>query len=568
MTRISRDVLRRPDRSESAGAVLLSRRAALGLAGGAGAALVLGPLLNRGVVLAAENVKKGGQVVVALSQEPTVFNPARPHIEVDHGVHFGLFDSLWRVDDRAQFIPNLAIEVPSVRNGGIQKGGLEYTFKLRRGVKWHDGQPFTARDVKFTHDLIMNPKFGAYSKIGHDVVSSVETPDDYTVRVRLKESFAPFLTSWGDTYIVPAHILESVPDPNTAEFNSKSPVGTGPFKFASRVAGDNLVLKANESYHGGPPILERVIFKYIPDLTVLYTQFKTGAVDITGMQGISAEFYGEAKSLPGVTVHQHATPSVEYIYFNHGKPQFKEIAVRQALYAALDKRAIIDQIYYGIQKPVEGYLPPTSWAYNANLPKQEYNPEKAKQILDESGWKVGADGIRAKDGVRLSFTNSTTAGNKLREQTQALVQQNWKAIGVDMQINNMPAAVIWGEFYVKSKYETLLVGIQATIGDDPDCLNRIHSKYIPAETGSGRNVMQYKNPQVDKLLEDGVREVDRAKRRPLYLKLQEVIRADLPYLPLFSYVRLEGVKQGIVNYKPNSNTLTNSWNMAEWGWKA
>ena len=152
-------------------------------------------------------------------------------------------------------------------------------------------------------------------------------------------------------------------------------------------------------------------------------------------------------------------------------------------------------------------------------------------------------------------TNSTTAGNKLREQTQALVQQNWKAIGVDMQINNMPAAVVWGEYYVKSKYDSLLVGVQAIIGDDPDCLNRIHSKYIQAETGSGRNVLQYKNPQVDKLLEDGVKEVDRAKRRPLYLKLQEVIRADLPYLPLFSYVRLEGVKQGMVNYKPNSNTL-------------
>jgi peptide/nickel transport system substrate-binding protein len=546
----------------------ISRRTAFGLFGGAGAMLMLGPLLDQGGARAAETVKRGGQVVVALSQEPTVFNPCRPHIEVDHGVHFGLFDSLWRVDERAQFIPNLAVEVPTVKNGGIQKGGLEYTFKLRRGVKWHDGQPFTAKDVKFTHDLIMNPKFGAYTKIGHDVVTSVETPDDYTVRVRLKESFAPFLTSWGDTYIVPAHILESVADPNTAEFNSKSPVGTGPFKFAGRVAGDNLVLKANEAYHGGPPILERVIFKYIPDLTVLYTQFKTGAVDVTGMQGISAEFFAEAKGLPGVVVHQHATPSVEYIYFNHGKPQFKEIAVRQALYAALDKRAIIDQIYYGIQKPVEGYLPATSWAYNANLPKQEYNPQKAKQILDESGWKVGADGIRAKDGVKLSFTNSTTAGNKLREQTQALVQQNFKAVGVDMQINNMPAAVIWGEFYVKSKFDTLLVGIQATIGDDPDCLNRIHSKYIPAETGSGRNVMQYKNPQVDKLLEDGVKEVDRAKRRPLYLKLQEVIRADLAYLPLFSYVRLEGVKQGIVNYKPNSNTLTNSWNMNEWGWKA
>jgi len=129
-----------------------------------------------------------------------------------------------------------------------------------------------------------------YDKDGRRYV--VGTPGhEYTLRVRLKESFSPFLTSWGDTYIVPAHILEGVADPNTAEFNTKSPVGTGPFKFASRVAGDHLVLRANESYHGQPPTLERVIFKYIPDLTVLYTQFKTGAVDVTGMQGISAEFF-------------------------------------------------------------------------------------------------------------------------------------------------------------------------------------------------------------------------------------------------------------------------------------
>ncbi|HMB35355.1 MAG TPA: ABC transporter substrate-binding protein, partial [Methylomirabilota bacterium] len=172
----------------SARTIVLSRRTALGLLGGTAAAVALGPLLDRSVVLAADNVKKGGQVVVALSQEPTVFNPVRPHIEVDHGVHFGIFDSLWRVDEHAQFSPNLATEVPSAKNGGIQKNGLEYVIKLKRGVKWHDGQPFTAKDVKFTHDLILNPKFGAYTKIGHDVVSSVEIVDDYTLRVKLKES--------------------------------------------------------------------------------------------------------------------------------------------------------------------------------------------------------------------------------------------------------------------------------------------------------------------------------------------------------------------------------------------
>ena len=546
----------------------LSRRELLGMLAGAGAAAALPPRVGPDVARAAEAPKRGGQVVVGLSQEPTVFNPLRPHIEVDRGVHFGIFDSLWRTDERAQFIPNLAVEVPSVKNGGIAKNGREYTFRLKKGVAWHDGTPFSARDVKFTWELVTNPKFGAFTRVGFDAIASMEAPDESTVRVRLREPFAPFLTAWGDAWIVPAHILESVPDPNTAEFNTRSPIGTGPFKFGSRVAGDHLVLVANPAYHGGPPHLERIIFKYIPDLTVLYTQFKTGAIDVTGLQGISAEFYAEAKALPGVTLHLHHSPSVEYIYFNYGKPWFKERPVRQALYHAMDKRAIIEQVYYGVPKPVEGYLPSTSWAYNADLPRHEHNLEKAKQILDEAGWNPGPDGIRAKGGERLSFTNSTTSGNKLREQAQALLQQNWRAVGVDMQISNMPAAVIWGEFYVKSKFDSLMVGIQASVGDDPDCLNRIHSKYIAAETGSGRNVAQYKNPEVDHLLEDGVREVDRAKRRALYVKLQEVLRTDLAYLPIFSYVRIEGVRQGLLHYKPNSNVLHNTWNMHEWGWKA
>ena len=196
-----------------------------------------------------------------------------------------------------------------------------------------------------------------------------------------------------------------------------------------------------------------------------------------------------------MTVYLHYSPSVEYIYFNHGNPKFKERAVRQALYYAMEKKAIIDQVYYGLPTPVEGKLLPTSWAYNAELPKHEYSPDKAKQILEEAGWKVGRR-RRAGQGRRApSFTNATTAGNKLREQTQALVQQNWRAIGVDMKITDMLAAVIWGEYYVKSKFETLLVGIQASVGDDPDCLNRIHSKYIAAKMGSGRNVSQYENPR-------------------------------------------------------------------------
>ena len=132
---------------------------------------------------------------------------------------------------------------------------------------------------------------------------------------------------------------------------------------------------------------------------------------------------------------------------NLGHPVFQDLAVRQALYYAMDKKSIIDAIYYGLPKPTDTFLPTQSWAYNPDLPKQSYDPAKAKQILDAAGWKPGAGGIREKNGVRLAFTNSTTAGNHVREQAQELLQQTWREIGADMQIKNMPAAVIWGDYY-------------------------------------------------------------------------------------------------------------------------
>ena len=353
---------------------------------------------------------------------------------------------------RASLRRQLATEVPSVENGGISQDGLSWRIKLRPDVKWHDGQPFTADDVKFTLDLVNNPNFRAFSRAGHELVTDITVVSPTEITWRMKKVFAPYpsILSW--TFIVPAHILAKASDPNTSSFNN-SPVGTGPFKWGERQAGDHVTLTANEHYFGTGPYLERVVFRYIPDLTVLFTQFQTGAVDYTGIQGITADHYAEAKKLPDRTIVAGVSPFVESITMNLGKPVFQDLAVREALYAGMNKQAIIDAIYYGLPKPTETYLPSQSWAYNADLPKQVHDPDKAKKILDDAGWKPGSDGIREKNGVKLSFTNSTTAGNHVREQAQELLQQDWKTIGADMQIKNMPAAVIWGDYYNLSKYE-------------------------------------------------------------------------------------------------------------------
>jgi len=547
----------------------LSRRKFLASAVAAGFALPFAERLLGGEAVAAparqDEPVKGGQVIVGLSQEPTVFNPLKSTLEVDRGVQYAIFDSLWRIDQDAALIPNLATEIPSVENGGISEDGLTYTFHLRDDAKWHDGEPFTAADVVFSHNTIVNPDFVAGTRIGHDQVTEISAPDDKTVTMTLKEPYAPFLIVWSDTYLVPEHLLKDVADLNTAEFNSTAPVGTGPFTFVERVPGDHITLNANPTYHGPGPYLDTVIFKYVPDLTVLFTQFKTSEIDVTGLQGITADNFSEAQTLEDKVINHELTGFVEFIYMNFGKPVFQDKAVREALYAAMDKDNIINQVYYGVHSPTESYLAQKSWAYNPDLTAQVYDVEAAKKILDVAGWTPGADGIREKDGVKLSFTNSTTAGNKVREQAQQYLQQTWKEAGIDMQINNMPAAVIWGDYYNLSQYDSVMVGWLNP--PDPDAISRFHSAYIPAQGGGGQNTMQYKNPDLDKLLEAGVKELDQEKRATIYQQAQQILRDDLAYLPIFQYASIEGTKAGLENYKQNAFVVSNMWNVFEWFWQ-
>jgi peptide/nickel transport system substrate-binding protein len=232
----------------------------------------------------------------------------------------------------------------------------------------------------------------------------------------------------------------------------------------------------------------------------------------------------------------------------------------------MDRKSIIDAIYYGLPTPTESYLPRQSWAFNPNLPVQDYNPAQAKQILDAAGWKPGADGVREKGGVRLEFTNSTTAGNHVREQAQQLLQQNWQEIGAKMTIKNMPAAVIWGDYFAMSQYDSVMVGEDFLTGPDPDVSYYFDSHNVPAKGGAGNNTMQYDNSEVDKLLLEGATTFDRAKRKAIYAQVQSLIRADLPLLPIFQYAVIEGTKAKLIGYAPNVNSQSNDWNVGLWYW--
>ncbi len=539
---------------------ILRRRSVLQMGVAAGAI----PLLGTGARAQAKP-KPSGQVVIGISQEPTVFLPLLPHIEVDDGIYMSLFSPLWAVDPKGDFLPRLAAEIPSVENGGVSADGLTWRIKLRGDVTWHDGKPFTAEDVKFTLDLLRNPDFPAGSRAGHERLRNITVVSPTEISWRMETPFAPYASILAWTWLVPKHLLEGQADPRSSPF-LRAPVGTGPFKWGDRVPGDHITLVANEAYFGDGPFLERVVYKYVPDLTVLYTQFRTGDIDYISLQGISADHYKDAKALPDRVIVTNPTASIENFYFNLGLPQFKDKAVRQALYMSLDKKSVIDELYYGVPRPTESYLPPSSWAFDASLPKQVYDPEQAKALLDRAGWKPGAGGIREKGGVKLAFTNSTTAGNHLREQAQQLLQQGWQDIGVGMTIKNLPPAVMWADYWIMSHFETAIVGNNFMTGPDPAASDYFSSKAIAAQGGAGFNTMQYASPKMDELLLSGATTLDRAKRAGDYQGIQSLLRDDLPFLPIFEYVTIEGTKTGLSGYTPNANVRVNGWNLNTWRW--
>ncbi len=500
---------------------------------------------------------------MGFSQEPQNFNPIMPWIEVQRGIHMDLYDALWRLDPNGKLVPNLAAEIPTAANGGISGGGLAFTTKLRRDAKWHDGQPVAAKDVVFTWQTLMNPKVTAYSTVGYDQIAAMEAPDDYTIKFSLKEPYAPIMAVLSDMYVVPEHILAKSADINKDEFNTKKPVGSGAFKFGEWVAGDHITLEANRGYHGPGPYLDRLVYKYIPDLTVMFTQFKTGEIDITGIQNIPVDLYPEAKKLTNARVLVSSGTTYESIALNFLNPLFRDRRVRQALYFGMDKKPILEKIFLNLVPEAETYVPPQSWAYNPRVKgAHKYDPERAKELLERAGWKAGPDGVRVKGAQRLSFDNSTTSGNKVREQIQQLLQQQWRQIGVEMKISNMPASVLFGDFYRLSKFQTVLIGI--AMGPDPDHTFRLHGKYIPVKGGKGRNAIAYENPEVDRLLDAGVREIDQEKRKQVYQKLQDVLVVDLPHLPIYHYVTITGVKPNLQGYVPNSNVVESSWNSNVW----
>lgn len=429
-----------------------------------------------------------------------------------------IFSALVRPDENLQPVPDLA------QSWTTSADGLEYTFVLKPGVKWHDGKPFSARDVKFTFDQIIDVKSGSRLRSDFAAVAGIDVVDSLTVRFRLKAPFAPFLALLGyNAGILPAHKFLDRKLTDATDFSRSSPVGTGPFRVTQAAPGSAIVLERNPFYHGPPPALDQVIFRIVPDVNAQVAQLLAGELDIVPIEPANLPSVERA---PAVTVVRNPIVQHVYVGFNQLRPFFKPPLVRQALDLAINRQAIVDGVLKGAADLPRGTIPLVlSGFFDASLPAPGYLPDSARAMLGRAGWRPDErQMLRNGDGKPFAFTLLVDKGNPTREQAALAVQQDLRRIGIDASIETLEFATLVRDRVLPGNYDAVL--IWWTTPPDPD-------QYAFYATGQDNNHVRYSNARVDSLLAAGRATLDSTRRRELYAAFQREELIDPPVLVLF-----------------------------------
>jgi peptide/nickel transport system substrate-binding protein len=454
-----------------------------------------------------------------------------------HGIISLVYNGLVKYDGDLNLVGDLA------ESWDISKDGLTFTFKLRRGVKWQDGAPFTSKDVLFTYQVMVDPKTPTAYSGDYLQVKQAEAPDDYTFRVTYAKPFAPALGSWG-LAIMPRHLLEG--KDITKSPLGRHPIGTGPYKFKEWRAGDRIVLTYNPDYFKGRVYLDGYVYLVKPDLATMFLELKAGNLDrmnLTPLQYTRQTAYPKFDRL--FKKYRYIPFSYVYLGYNLEDPRFADRRVRQALTHAINKKEVIEGVLLGLGEESVGPYKPGTWYYNPNVPRFDYDPEKAKALLAEAGWQPNGQGLLVKDGRPFEFTILTNQGNDLRVRTAEIIQRRLRQIGIKVEIRTVEWAAFIKEFIDKGQFEAVILGWNT--GLDPDQYDIWNStKTKPGEL----NFIHYRNPEVDALLDEGRHTFDREKRRQAYFKLQEILARDQPYTFLFIPDALPAISKRFRGIKP------------------
>ena len=438
---------------------------------------------------------------------------------------------------------------------------LDLTFRLRDGIRWHDGQPFTADDVVFTYATMVHPRTPTAYKEDFAAVERIEAVDPLTVHVRYRKPYAKALQSWG-MWMLPRHLLARYVEEGRlreAPQNWHGPVGTGPYRFHEMRSGERIVLVANRQYYGPGPYLSRLVYRIIPSQATIFLELKARGVDAAGLTALQFTRQTEYPAFrKAYRKFRYPANSYTYLGFNLRDPRFADKRVRQAFAHAIDKRQIIDGVRLGLAREATGPYRPGSWVYNPRVRTYPHDPARARALLAEAGWReTNAEGLLVKDGRPFTFTLLTNQGNDERKKVAEIIQASLREIGVGVEIRILEWASFIKEYVKKRRFEAIVLGWGIAL--DPDQYEIGHS----SKTGPDQlNHIGYANPEVDELLERGRSSCHEAERKRYYDRLQEILAEEQPIIFLYFPDALEAVARRVHNIEATPNGIR--FNFTEW----
>ena len=519
--------------------------------------------------------ESGSSIIIGQSSEVANLNPMIQPRTPDSNVQCLIFDYLVIPDENLNYVGDLA------ESWDISDDGTVYTFHLQEGVKWHDGEDFNADDVVFTLTALASPEYtggnegrvmsivGAseYQAGTADSVEGIKKIDDYTVEITLASPNAAFLSNMY-VAILPEHILgeESPADWGNDDFN-RAPIGTGKYKFVEWEAGQYISLERNDEYFGTMPSIENVVVQFGAD-TTLVAALLNGEIDV--LYNLPATEIENVEAVDGVSVYNYEMMSVYYIGLNQLDPDLSDLRVRQALAYALDKQTIVDTVYGETATVANDIFPDNHWSHNPDVTVYEYNPEKAMALLEEAGYTMNdSTGYYEKDGETLHLTYDMSTSTDGR-QVAALIQQYWKAIGVEMEVIEQDFATLAYSKLLPNNAteETTAESFQCyTLGFGVEADPEEYNAYLSTSTGAGSwNFIHYSNPQVDELFQQQLLETDPDARADCFHQIAQIISDDVPWIPLYNKATSAGLSDRVQNFTADFrgiNFQIEKWTLAE-----
>ena len=491
----------------------------------------------------------GSTLTIGMLTQPATLNIYTNFLWAGTQIIYGIMNSLLRMDNKMQLQSALA------ESYAVSDDGLTYTFKLRKGVKWHDGQPFTAQDVVATWNMVMNPDYSANDLTGWDKIKSMETPDDYTVVMQLKQVFSPFIIFVGGmARMSPKHMIDLGAEAFKKQFD-RAPIGTGAYKVVEWKSDQYILLEKNPDYFEGVPRIDHIVIRFVPDTNTLLVQLRTGEIQMTDELG--ATDYAAVQALSNnnnlaLTGNNWSHIDLKNIDFLMDK------RVRQALDYAIPRDQIVNQLLKGLVTPAVGDQSPITPFGHPTLKPRPYDQDKAAELLKSAGFVKNAQGILEKEGKTLTIDYWISAGIQQFQLVQQVIAASWRKLGIEVNVGEQELSVANtqdGFFFSKTMTAN---GYDWFNAFDPENTYFWNSRFIPKEPGGvGGNMPAVYHPyeqqaKFDALTDEANLEVNPEKRQKIYWQIQELLHEEVPVIFLYWNKRIYVTPKTLAGFDPNA----------------